>query len=653
MPEMIPPTPESVEITERAVRSYDPSLDEPPAPAPRAGQRPTTPGFFEDAHRRGDDVRAPGGPGAFMSPFAEIEFDLDATPPPSKPTGARESSPLAPDKGGPVARPAAPSSQGAAPAPPSAPAPAATGGGPLGIPRIPQHLAERGPEKVIEAQAEQPARGADDLSTVPPSLKLALSHFTARTQAEVTAPARAPGDGADAGLEPSARVEVESPAAPAAKREVRPRPDLDEIDLGPGTVVHPAQSRPARSFEAGSRVPLKPAWPAAAELVEPDPFWKRPWVWGVGAGAVLLIVIVAVLLAGRSSAPAKGGVGGVLRGLGLGGDHFAVKVTSVPEGAWISVNGEDMLQRTPASIDLAPGEHEVKLSFADHGSASFKVRGVDGDQQTLEANLWGSLEIYSSDTGVPVAVAVDGQSRGFAPVSVDSLSPGAHEVRFSGPGLPSWGQTVLVRVQETSEVVARPMSSPATGLIEVRAELATSTGADDLEGAEVWVDGRSRGVTPLSLELPRGPHSVRVSYNGESSPVQVIDLPGGNQRFAHFQLGFGGHIPSLSVIDPPAAVALDRPSMISVALDGVTLGDVKDMWLHVETPDQRWRRYELALIKAPGGVVGTTVFPNTLFDGDGLVRFYASARTHVGDEYFTEIQRAKSATPPKRATPGR
>jgi hypothetical protein len=341
------------------------------------------------------------------------------------------------------------------------------------------------------------------------------------------------------------------------------------------------------------------------------------------------------------------GMRDVLRTVGLGGAHFEVMINSKPPGAWISLDGQDLARRTPASVEMKPGEHEVTLSFSDLGAATYTVRGADGDRLALEPALWGSINVYSSDEEVPVAVSVDGVPRGFAPLRADSLAPGAHDVRFSGPGLPSWGQTVQVRVAESSDLIARPMTSPATGVIEVRASLTTETGTVDVEGARVYLDGEPAGKTPLTLELPRGPHSIRVEHLGETAPVQVIDLPGGNQRFASFQLRPASDLPSLATVNPPSTIPLDQPTVISAALDGVQTSELREMWLHVQTPDGPWRRYQMAWLKAPGGVVGVAVFPTTLFGQDGRARYYTSASTQAGDEYYSEVGEAARPDAPR------
>jgi len=57
------------------------------------------------------------------------------------------------------------------------------------------------------------------------------------------------------------------------------------------------------------------------------------------------------------------------------------------------------------------------------------------------------------------------------------------------------------------------------------------------------------------------------------------------------------------------------------------------------------------MLKAPDGVVGVAVFPVALFDARGIARYYVSATTQTGDDYFTEILTAHSAPRQKPATP--
>ena len=446
---------------------------------------------------------------------------------------------------------------------------------------------------------------------------------------------------------PAAAIPAAAPitvplAPPAAAPPVMDESDSPFIEPDFGERVSP----PATS-EAG-RVPLRPRWADAAQGSMERPMWAQPWVWAV---VLAVLFIVGWMVGGSQGERTPGEAGAMSRALrvvGLGGARFDANLQSRPPDAWIMVDGKDIARRTPAVVELSPGTHQVTLSFADLGAATFEVRGVRGEKVVLDAPLWGSLAVYAGDGGIPVAVTVDGVMRGLAPVTVDSLNPGTHEVRFSGPGLQPWGQTVQVRVQETAQLVARAVTSPATGVLEIRALWTDAEGSEELSGATVYVDGVKRGVSPMTLELPRGPHSVRIESRGEQSPVQVIDLPGGNQRFANFELGLGIERPALQVLGAPIRVPLDQPSVISAALQGLHAGEAREMWLHVRQPDGAWRRYPMVMMKAPGGIVGSTVFPNTLLDSQGRTPFYVSANNQTGDDYFSEILTATEAPASRR-----
>ena len=136
--------------------------------------------------------------------------------------------------------------------------------------------------------------------------------------------------------------------------------------------------------------------------------------------------------------------------IGLGPARYAVAVTSRPAGAWIAVDGVDQLRRTPATLSLDPGSHEVMLSFSPEGGSSHPVNGKRGERVSLDVALWGGLRIEAPAGGVPLTVMVDGQPQGYAPLVLDRLQPGIHRLQFSGPGVAPWEQTVEVHVNRTA-----------------------------------------------------------------------------------------------------------------------------------------------------------------------------------------------------------
>jgi hypothetical protein len=404
--------------------------------------------------------------------------------------------------------------------------------------------------------------------------------------------------------------------------------------------VASAETAPA-TRRAGVR---RPAWPEPDETAQPSgrALWKQPWFVAV---AVVALFLGGWLVGRLDFAAGSKGLASMLKAAGFGPARYEEAVTSRPSGAWIKVDGADRALRTPATLQLKPGAHQVVLTLSGVGGSSHTVQGKRGERVALDVELWGGLAIIVPGGSVPIEVTVDGMPRGYAPLTVDRLSPGIHRLQFSGPGIAPWEQAVEVHVNRTVEVVAQPIASPSTGMLEVRATLADEAGSEPLSGATVWIDGEQRGSTPLRLELARGPHSIRGRYRDEEAPVLVLDLPGGNERFATLQFGLNETRPRLQAA-LAGLVPLDRPTVVSASLDRAREGDVREIWLHVRTPEGAWRRYPMSVMKAAGGIAGVAVFPTVLFDPRGRAAWYVSALTPMGDEYFTEIQTALAAPAP-------
>lgn len=427
-------------------------------------------------------------------------------------------------------------------------------------------------------------------------------------------------------------------------------PASSALELETLSLESPARSQsigdvaaPPGMLDTLRRASAPSKWPTVSEL-DARPWHHQPWSWAV---LVVSLFTGGWLLGHLQSPGIAGGPGPMqraLRAVGLGGAHFVAVIESEPPGAWIALDGKDLARRTPASIEVPPGEHTLSLTLTELGSIKVPVRGQNKDRITIKESLHGNLEILASDPSIPISVNVDRRPMGFAPVKMESIAPGLHEVQFSGPGMPAWAQTVQVGVRQTSQVVAHPITSPATGIIQVQAQLNDEQGASPLNGAQVFVDGELRGVTPTSLELPRGPHSLKLTWRGETAPVQVIDLPGGNQRFAQVQFGLDLDGPSVQVINNSRVMSADQITIISANLLGLQPSDTRESWLHVRASEGLWRRYPMTIMKGPTGAVVTSVFPANAFDAAGNTRWYISAQTLQGDEYFSEIHRSSLGT---------
>jgi hypothetical protein len=371
-------------------------------------------------------------------------------------------------------------------------------------------------------------------------------------------------------------------------------------------------------------------------------------------GAFFVVMFVVGLIVGNvAGGPKTPGQRSPLESLaaaiGIGGARYECRVTSVPAGARITIDGKSAELATPTTLLLKPGHHSIALSVDGAGSRSYPVNGDARQRVTLEADLTGSLVVKAPGDGSSVSVWMDGSPMGPAPVALDHVEPGLHELAYGNPGGERTEEVIQVHIGRRAEAIARSLAgASADGEVEVRAKLIDDTGTVDLRTARVWVDGALRGVTPLVLRLPRGRHSFRAAYAGEQSEVDVIDLPGGNRRFADFTFGRDEQLPRIVVTEGLTAAA--DAQTVAVRLDGMQKDDVLEMWLHVRAPRGTWMRYPMALHDKATGVVGSvTIGTNAEFDV-GYVPYYVSATSRTGDEYFTEIR-----TPDRlaRRTPSR
>jgi hypothetical protein len=142
----------------------------------------------------------------------------------------------------------------------------------------------------------------------------------------------------------------------------------------------------------------------------------------------------------------------------------------------------------------------------------------------------GRLLIRSTPAGA--LVAIDGRESGKTPVTVREMSIGTHRVEITHEGFaPVERRVTITRAQPAQSMTATleavsvapaaskaspsPTSSAVSGTLQVESRPA---------GANVYVDGRMIGTTPLLQAVTSGEHGVRLELSGYrewTSSVQV------------------------------------------------------------------------------------------------------------------------------------
>lgn len=181
-------------------------------------------------------------------------------------------------------------------------------------------------------------------------------------------------------------------------------------------------------------------------------------------------------------------------------------VDSRPAGAEVYLDGR-MSGRTPVSLQVNPGRHEVELRLAGYQPYRVTLNPRPGERVQVFAQLvpearQGTLAVTSSPSGAEVYV--EGTLRGRTPLSL-SLPEGRYAVELRAPGYEPYQATVQVRRGETTRLDVRLNPVSRTGILLLESSPT---------GAEAYVNGTLRGRTPLRLVLEEGTYQVELKAPG-------------------------------------------------------------------------------------------------------------------------------------------
>jgi len=198
-----------------------------------------------------------------------------------------------------------------------------------------------------------------------------------------------------------------------------------------------------------------------------------------------------------------------------------VSIRTSPSGAELSIDGNPVGE-SPRSLALEAGAHTLRASLAGYKTHERELIVVARQPQIVPeivlAQRDGRLRVVSEPAGA--SLTIDGTYRGKTPVEVE-VEPGReHRLRLSKVGYRSVARELDVASAASEEISIRLTAE--LGRIDLRA-----TPAD----AEVFVDGRSRGIAPDRIELSAEPHEIELRKEGfEAVSVRVTPRAGLTKR---------------------------------------------------------------------------------------------------------------------------
>jgi len=219
-------------------------------------------------------------------------------------------------------------------------------------------------------------------------------------------------------------------------------------------------------------------------------------------------------------------LGTVLHAAKEKGPSTRLDVTSQPAGATVRVDHADR-GVTPLTLsDLAPGPHLLQIVKANYRDAFDTVVLETGVSRNAAFSLEPESGILLITTDPPTCeVSAKGVSLGTTPLLVTTLESGTHRLTIASPGY------------QTKEVeVTLEGRTPLKQEIVLMSDSGTISLTSDPVGAEVLVNGISRGHTPCRLDrIPGGTVKLEVKADGfqpharevslAAGEVQTVDVP--------------------------------------------------------------------------------------------------------------------------------
>jgi tetratricopeptide (TPR) repeat protein len=193
-------------------------------------------------------------------------------------------------------------------------------------------------------------------------------------------------------------------------------------------------------------------------------------------------------------------------------------VSSAPSGIIVSLNGADV-GITPWSGEARPGNHKVAVSAPGFVREERTVNVQANRDTALAFDLHrapGAARLHV-ETEPPALVRVGGRELGKSPLTAE-VQPGEHQLEVSLEGYKTVAQQVTLDAGQglSVRIPLQKAQTQEPPLIAI---------SSDPAGAQIFLDQKLVGATPLKVRTTSGPHEVRLVLDGYVPRVTRPNLP--------------------------------------------------------------------------------------------------------------------------------
>ena len=214
-----------------------------------------------------------------------------------------------------------------------------------------------------------------------------------------------------------------------------------------------------------------------------------------------------------------------------GGLHLQTIIRTEPVGALVVLG--DHAEKSPATFqDLEPRKYNLRIMAPGYDPIETVVDLGATRAPALQpfhlVRSKGSLEIQSDPPGAQFSIrSEDGQvsRQGTTPQSIVDLPTGKYSVIVHRG---DW------EMRDEVDVPRGAKASKSFAFVSAPAKITS-----DPNGAEILIDGKARGKTPLQLELPARAHDFSAHLDGWPNEQQKLDVDLQHENAIHFVFANG------------------------------------------------------------------------------------------------------------------
>ncbi|TAL25694.1 MAG: PEGA domain-containing protein [Nitrospirae bacterium] len=289
----------------------------------------------------------------------------------------------------------------------------------------------------------------------------------------------------------------------------------------------------------------------------------------------------------------------------------SLSVSSDPMVATVYLNGK-LVGATPVQLkDIPAGEYTVVISKAGYIEAT--VKAIVKGKEVTEANIRLSPVIYSVkifSSPENAEVFWDETARGVTPVVIENVTAGVHKIRIVKEAHEEQKDTVDVQIPVTEKTYRL---TPHTGSLGIKTDPA---------GAEVIIDNKNIGITPLSVSaLPVRQYIIRLQKEGyKAKDVKAGIVRDKTTEINEVLMELDAQPPEI-IPEPPSKAVKENKNFIRARIvDNQAVGEVSLM-LKMEG-EMNFQRVGMS---SPLKGAYEAVIPETYLKKGAVLEYYISA----------------------------